>query len=456
MTQSGFIVVVDLGTSKISGVVGRKNENDVISVMHHASLPSENSIRRGAIYNIEKAGAILNKLIKILENKMDARVGKVYVSLGGQSVHTLIVKEGMNLASENGIVSSSVINKLESLARKHQPEMKLNYAIADVEYYLDDKPERNPVGVTCDYIEAIYKIVVGRPNLLKNIEKVIEKSSVKIAGYIIGAISSADIVLSEEEKDLGCAFVDMGAGTTDVIVYKGGILRHMVTIPFGGRSITRDIEGLNFVETDAEHYKIKFGKAKESNEGFTFSSPFSSKPDIDLVELNKVIVMRLDEITANIKEQIRISGYLDDLGSGLVITGGTSQLKNIDLYLSQKLNMSVRVASARKSYVNNVPELVSDPSMSALLGMMREAKENCEMEKPKVPVREVVEGSVSSTSIEEEVSRGSRRWGIFNSNKDSDDKKNITKVKKSDRGDKGKFGDAMKDIFSGFFDDSDE
>lgn len=446
MTQSGFIAVIDLGTSKISGVVARKNENDVISVLHHASLPAENSIRRGAVYNIERAGAIINKLIKLLENKMvDSKIGKVYISLGGQSIHTLIVKEGMSLAAENGIVTSNIIDKLETLAKKHQPEMKINYSIADVEYFLDDKPETNPVGVTCDYIEAIYRIVVGRPNLFKNIQKVIEKSNVKIAGYIVSSIAAADIVLNDEEKDLGCAFVDMGAGTTDVIVYKGGILRHMVTIPFGGRNITRDIEGLNFVESDAEHYKTKFGKAKESNEGFAFSSPFSLKPDIDLVELNKVIVMRLDEITANIKEQIRISGYSDDLGSGLIVTGGSSQLKNLDIYLNQKLNMPVRIASSRKSIVNNVSELVSDPSMASLLGMLLKGTENCEMEKPKATISAPKEEEASSVSAP----RTGKRWGPFFGG----DKKDNQKTKSND---KGKIGDAMKDIFSGFFDDSDD
>ena len=458
MAQSGFIAVIDLGTSNISGVIGRRNENNVISVLHHASLSSENSIRRGVIYNIEKAGAIVNKLIKLLENRMDVKIGKVYVSLGGQSVLTIIEKEEIKLPPESGMVPVEVIDSLVDEAKKLQPDLRMNYAVSDVEYFLDDKPELNPVGVTCKHVEAIFRIVVGRPNLFKNIQAVIEKSNVKIAGYIISAIASADIVLTDEEKDLGCAFIDMGAGTTDVVVYKGGILRHMVTIPFGGKNITRDIEGLNFVESDAESYKIKFGKAKDNNEGFVFSSPFSSpfsaKPDIDLVELNKVIVMRLDEITANIKEQIRISDYMDELGAGIVVSGGASQLKNIDLYLNQKFNMPVRLASARKNFVNNASELVADPSKSTLLGMLLKGKDNCELEKPKEPV--------FSTEAEDEYSttngdnRGTKRWGFFSTNKDSTEKKDTPKQPKSSKGDKGKFGDAMKDMFSSIFEDPDD
>lgn len=460
MTQSGFIVVIDLGTSKITGVIGRKNDNGVISILHHVTLPSEDSIRRGAIYNIGKAGSIVSKLVKMLEHKMDASIGKVFVSLGGRSLYTTLLREEMTLAAENGIVTNEIIDKLNASAKNYQPDLKSNYDIADVEYFLDDKSEKSPIGVASENIKAIFRIVVGRPNLITNIQKVIEKTNVEIADYIISSTAAADIVLTDEEKDLGCAFVDFGAGTTDVVVYKGGILRHMVTIPFGGKNITRDITELNFVESDAEQYKVKFGKAKESNEGFTFSSPFSSKPDIDLVELNKVIVLRLDEITANIKEQIKLSEYGDELGAGIVITGGASQLKNLDLYLSQKLGMPVRKATARKTFVNNAPELVSSPSMSSLLGMLLKANENCEYIPPKViVVEEEHEEATEDTETPRtprSTPKGNRGWGgIFGKDpKEKKSKNDSTPNKTPDK--KGKLGDAMKDMFIGFFDDSED
>ncbi len=459
MTQTGIIVAIDLGTSKITGVIGRRNENGVISVLHQESLSSENSIRRGTIYNIDKAGGIVKRIITLLGNKITGKVGQVYVSLAGQSVHSLILNEEISLSAEGGIVTSEVIDKLYAKAKKYQPDLKYNYAIADVEYFLDDKPEKNPVGVTCERIEAVFRIVVGRPNLIKNIQKVIEKSNVKIAGYIIGAISSADIVLTDEEKDLGCAFIDFGAGTTDLIVYKTGILRHFVTIPFGGKNITKDIAELNFVESDAEQYKMKFGKAKDSNEGFAFSSPFSSKPDIDLVELNKVIVFRLDEITANIKEQIKLSGYGNELGSGVVITGGGSQLKNIDLYLNQKLNLPVRKASARKSLINNVSDLVADPSMSTILGMLQKGNEDCEYIEP---VGEDSDDKDVSSESNVTTQRSGNRWsGIFGKDNNST-KKVITKVKKTTNEvtdsikDQEKFGDSFKNFFGGLFDETED
>jgi len=237
--------------------------------------------------------------------------------------------------------------------------------------------------VTGSEIEAGFKVIVGRPNLLVNIEKSITaKTDLEIADYIVGPMASAAIALNDEEKELGCAFLDFGAGTTTLSVYKGGILRRMVVIPFGGKNLTKDICALNFTENDAEQLKIKFGKAFEGQDGSMFISPFSSKPDVDLTELNKVIGMRLDEMTANIKEQISLSGYEGQLGAGLIITGGASQLKNLDLYLTQKLKMPVRKASAKKTLVNNFPDLMHDPAFTQTLGMLLFGEEDCQMIKP--------------------------------------------------------------------------
>lgn len=397
MTQSGFIAVIDLGTSKIKGVVGRKNENGVISILASNTIDSGNSIRRGMIYNIEQAGANVQKLIMTLENSLDRRIGKVYVSLSGQSLHTLEFSEMLPISS--GMVTEDEINRLRKSAEKFQPELKRNYSIADVEYYIDDKPEPNPVGVTGSEIEAGFKLIVGRPNLLVNIEKSITaKTNIEIADYIVGPLASAAITLSDEEKELGCAFLDFGAGTTTLSVYKGGILRRMVVIPFGGKNLTKDISALNFTENDAEQLKIKFGKAFEGPGGPMLLSPFSAKPDVDLTELNKVIGMRLDEITANIKEQIVLSGYEGQLGAGLIITGGGSQLKNLDLYLTQKLKMPVRKASAKKTLVNNSPDLMNDPAYTQVLGMLLFGRENSELQKPEPVETEVGENNKNSTS----------------------------------------------------------
>ena len=446
MTQSGFLAVIDLGTSRIKGVVGRRNENGVLSIMASGTIDSGNSIRRGMVYNIEQAGANVQKLVMMLENSISRKITRVYVSLAGQSLHTLEFNEMKQLSS--GMVTEEVVKQLHMAAEKFQPEMKRNYRVADVEYYIDDKPERSPVGVTGTQIEAGFELIVGRPNLLTNIQKSISsKTELEIADYIVGATASAAMALNEEEKELGCGFLDFGAGTTTLTVYKNGILRRMVVIPFGGKNLTKDICALNFTENDAEQLKIKFGKAFENHDGPLFSSPFSSKPDIDLAELNKVIGMRLDEIIANIKEQINLSGYEGKLGAGLIISGGASQLRNLDIYLTQKLKLSVRKASAKKSMINNAPELINDPSYTQVLGMLLSAEEDC----GQVTVESHDEGEKDDGRS---ISSG---WFGGTKKKNPKPEKKVKKVKKVNPVKKeGGFISKMEDVFGGIFTEEDD
>ncbi len=385
MVQSGFIAAIDLGTSKITGIVARKNEDNVISVLACETTPSKHCIRRGLVYNIEDTGANVRKVISKLENRLSVKIAKVYVSVAGQSLHAITHTVSRQLSS-SGIVTENVTDQMRKEAEKFMPEMSKLYNIADVEYIINGKSESQPVGVTTTQIDGNYQMIVGRPNIITNINKsIIDKANLEIADYVIGPLASAKISLNENEKELGCAFIDFGAGTTSLSIYKGGKLRYMVEIPFGGATITRDICELNYIESDAELHKLKFGKTHETQETGFFNA-FAAKPDIDASYLNHVIEMRVREIVDNIEHQIKLSGYEGQLGGGLVITGGASQLKNLHLYLEKKLNMPVRKASAKKTSINNFPELTNDPSLTQALGLLLYGWENCEAE-----VEEVLE-----------------------------------------------------------------
>ena len=154
----------------------------------------------------------------------------------------------------------------------------------------------------------------------------------------------------------------------------------MVVIPFGGATITKDICELNLIESDAEEHKKKYGKTHdtENSSASNLLANKNSKNDVDFSQLTNVIEMRVREIVLNIKEQIKASGYEGELGAGVVITGGGSQLKNLDLYLEEKLDMPVRKASAKRAYVNNFPELANDPSLTQALGLLMYGRQNCE------------------------------------------------------------------------------
>lgn len=399
MIESGFIAAIDLGTSKITGVVARKNEDNVISVLACETTPSKNCIRRGLVYNIEKTSANVRIVINKLENKLGKKIAKVYVSVSGQSLHSVTHEVNKQLSS-SGFVSDNVIEQMFKEAKNFRPDMSRLYEIADVEYVIDGKSEPQPVGVATTELVGKYQMIVGRPNIVANIKKSIEeKAGMEIAGYITGPLASANITLNDNEKELGCAFVDFGAGTSSLSIFKEGKLRHMVVIPFGGGTITKDICELNFTEDDAETYKTDFGKACEVNDtNASISSVKKSKGnDADLPDLNHVIEMRMQEIVDNLENQIKLSGYDGKLGAGLVMTGGASKLTNLNLYLEDKLEMPVRKASAQKAYINNSPELANDPSLTQALGLLFYATDNCEKEvvkemdlEPEKPLKEPV------------------------------------------------------------------
>ncbi len=424
MVQSGFIAAIDLGTSKITGVIARKNEDNVISVLACETTPSKHSIRRGLVYNIEDTGANVRKVINKLENRLSVKIAKVYVSVAGQSLHA--IKHTINKQlSSSGIVTENVIDQMRKEAEKFLPEMSKLYKIADVEYVINGKSESQPVGVTTTQIEANYQMIVGRPNIITNINKsIIDRANLEIADYVVGPLASANISLNDNEKELGCAFIDFGAGTSSLSIYKGGKLRYMVEIPFGGAVITRDICDLNFIEDDAESYKVKFGKTHETQEPGFFNA-FTAKPDIDLSKFNYVIEMRIREIVDNIEQQIKLSGYEGQLGGGVVITGGASQLKNLHLYLEKKLSMPVRKASAKKTSINNFPELANDPSLTQALGLLLYGWENCEAEMEEIIV-------------------------------DEEPDKQVEKPKKQPKPKGRGFFGKVEDMFGGMFDDTDE
>ncbi len=453
MTQSGFIAAIDLGTHSIKGVVGRKNENNVVSIITSGEQNSSNCIRRGMVYNIEETGANVKRLITMLENSMGRKIGKVYVALGGQSLRSMEFSKSIDL-SAGEMVMEEMIGRLRESAERFVPELARVYAVADVEHFIDGKPERKPVGVTGSRVEANFKLITGRPNLLGNVEKSITgKAELPIAQYIVGALATAAATLSNEEKELGCALVDFGAGTTTLSVYKGGLLRSMVVIPFGGKNITRDIRALNFTESDAEQLKIKYGKAMKKQETPFLASPFSEKPDVDMSQLNRVIEMRLDEITANLKEQIKLSGYEgESLGAGLIITGGASQLENLDDYLKQKLKMSVRRATVKKTLVNNAPELVNDPSYTRVLGMLLLGDEDCEQKEVEAPK----EYEEYEEEMELDTPTGRTSWIFRDNNKKTKKPKSPKEKEKEKEKEGGGFFSSMENFFGNMFSEDDE
>lgn len=374
MEQPGFIVGIDIGTSKIVGVLGRKNEQGVISILASEVIPSDSCVKYGVIYNIDETAGKIKRLISLLENKTGKKIGKAYVSVAGKSLRAIEHAE-TRLMDGSVPITFADLDKMEQQAKLNKPDFYTNYSVLAPEYLLDGEYVEDPIGKIASAIDGRYRLIVGRPNIKTNLAKTVtEKAKVDIAGFTVGPVAAGALVLDEADRQAGCALVDFGAGTTSISVYTDGLLRYMTVIPFGGRTITKDVQALGFTAEQAETYKIRYGKLGKDKA----KAAEGVAADVDLRELNKVIQLRQDEVILNVINQIKESGYADKLSAGIIVIGGASQLSGLVEHLEDKSKLTVKRGLVKRVYINNAADLLQNPEYTQALGVLLFANENCE------------------------------------------------------------------------------
>ncbi|MCC8143365.1 MAG: cell division protein FtsA [Tannerellaceae bacterium] len=402
MAYTDFIAAIDLGSSHIVGMAGVKSTTGTISIIAHEVESSSTCIRRGCVYNVEETANKIKRLVLKLENKLQGtRIRKVYVGIGGQSLRS-IDHTVPKILGTDGVVTEEVIASLYQECRNYRPDMLDVLAAVSPTYFLDDKPEPNPVGIPCNRIEARYKLIVGRPSLRRYvINSIAERAKIEIAGIIVSPLALSDAVLSDSEKDLGCALIGFGAGVTTLTVYKAGKLICLSVIPFGSNLITRDITSLHLVEAEAERVKKAYGSAlmeKDSEQTIQVSSADGmGLREIKLADLNNVVEARVKEILENVYARLDETGLTNSLGAGIVVTGGAGVLKNLTDVIRERMKMSVRFSAVRKGIVENANPIAGNPEYAVAIGLLMKGSENCalyvpprvvEPEPPKVEVKE--------------------------------------------------------------------
>jgi len=359
MEQSVHIAALDLGTSQIKAMVARKTEDGMLSILASEQIDSENCIRRGYVFNMEETTNKVSQLIARLNKKLDSPVEKIYVGVGGQSIHT----EPHSITKEvpGGVVTQDLLDAITEEARDFELDSFETLDVVSPEYYLDGQLESNPKGATCSMIEARFNLIVGRSTLKGKLIPVIRKARQEVAKFLISPLATAEAVLTEREKELGCALVEFGAGVTSVFVYKGGLLRYLATIPLGGDVITKDIRSLDILKSEAEAVKIHFSETEENE------------------RIKEAIEARRDEILKNVIRQIEESGQ--SLSAGIIITGGSALLKELPEALREKSGKEVRLANAGKKLISPAGDWGQDPANSCVIGLLSLGTEECLKEK---------------------------------------------------------------------------
>nr|WP_203558196.1 cell division protein FtsA [Bacteroides sp. 214] len=391
VSTKNFIAAIELGSSKLTGIAGRKNDDGSISVLAYAKKESASFIRRGVVFNVNKAAHALTSVIKELEDSVDGMIAKVYVGIGGQSMHGVMNRISRSM-EETTIISQELVDAIrdENFALPYV-DMEI-FDAAPQEYKIGSNYQADPVGVAGNHIEGSFLNLVARSLLKNNLEHSFTSAKLPIADTLIAPLVTADITLTDKEKNAGCALIDFGADTITTSIYKGDILRYLTVIPLGSSSITRDITSLKIDDQEAEMLKLKYGNAipeekeKEKEEEEETKISLEDGREISLSLLNEIIEARTEELVDNMLNQIFLSGFEENLQAGIILTGGGANLKNIDELIRRKSKgRKVRIAKGINVEVNAPSGVVlKDCAHNTLLGLVAAGKENCCAPKPVV------------------------------------------------------------------------
>lgn len=375
-----FIVAIELGSSKMTGIAGKKNLDGSIQVLAVVSEDSSSFIRKGYVYNIDKTAQCLATIVSKLEKRLKVAITQVYVGVGGQSIRSIrnvITKE---LPADTVVTQNMVIELMDANRNMKYPDQEILDAAVQ-EYKVDSQLQLDPVGIQCSHIEGNFLNILQRKAFYKNLNMCFEAANINVAEMYLAPLALADSVLTETEKRSGCALVDLGADTTTVSVYSKNVLRHLAVIPLGGNNITKDIASLQMEEHDAEKMKLKYASAYTDNSDIDNNMKYSIDLDrqVECRKFVEIVEGRLEEIIANVWCQVP-EELCDKLLGGIILTGGGSNMKEIEKAFSNYTHIDkIRTAKfVTQTIVSNCPEVTAkDGRMNTVLGLLAKGDLNC-------------------------------------------------------------------------------
>jgi len=380
MAAKEFIVAIELGSSKMTGIAGQKNLDGSITVLAVVKENSSSFIRKGVVYNIDKTAQCLTNIVKKLENQLKTEITQVYVGVGGQSIRSVKNVVTKDVPAETIVTQDMVIELMDANRNmKYQDQEILDAAVQ--EYRVDSQYQLDPVGIQATRLEGNFLNILERKAFYRNLNKCFEVAGINVAEMYLAPLALADSVLTEAEKRSGCALVDIGADTTTVSVFSKNILRHLAVIPLGSNNITKDIATLQMEESDAEKMKLKYGSAYTDNNDIDNNLKYSidTERQIESRKFIEIVEGRLEEIIENVWYQIP-SDYYDKLLGGIILTGGGANMKNIEQAFMNHTHIDkIRIAKFVTHTINSTNEDIKahDGKMNTLLGLLAKGDINC-------------------------------------------------------------------------------
>ncbi|MFA6334511.1 MAG: cell division protein FtsA [Bacteroidales bacterium] len=440
------VAAIDLGTTKVVSLVGEKTESGY-KIVAFKEAPSK-GVMRGEVVNIQNVLDSLIPTLQEIKQEDGIEVSEVYVGIAGQNIKCNTARHSRNRGKSDELISEKEIAEMEQEmfnSRVSAGEKILH--VMPQSYNVDDHiGVKDPVGMTGTQIEGDYKIFIGKINSVEHSKLVINRAGLTLRELILEPVASARAVLTEDEMELGVAMVDMGGGTTDLLIYEDNIVRHTAVIPFGGNSITEDLrQGCGISSRNAEQMKIQYGScysdyAPENKTVIIPGIGGRESREVSFKVIAGIIEARVEEIIDAIMYEIENSGYQDKLRAGIVITGGGAQLTYLCNYVKYKTGYDTRIAAPNNSITFDSCDGVCKPSSSTAVGLILKGFEKESLFK-------------GVESVEEPIATLFPTDSIPVSANDPHQKARPIKVKREKRS--GNFFDHTLGVLGGFFENTD-
>ncbi len=366
------IVGIDVGTTKVCTLLGRQDE-DGLHILGVGIEPSR-GMRKGTVIDLEKTTAAIRRSVEKAQSTSGMTVSAAYVSLAGEHVSS-VNSRGM-VSVQGGVVDEYDIIRVLDQARMVSvpPEKKVVHVIQR-SYRLDEQEGiRDPRGMHGSRLEAETHIITASRAMMNNLEQCVNNAGVQVVDFVLNPLASGEVILSEDDRQMGVAVCDIGGGTTDVAIYVDGDAWHTMVLPVGGNHVTNDIAvGLRLPPAQAEELKIRYGHALQREvppEEMITIRPFGEEQDVQInrLEMAYIIEARMEELFTLIMKEIKRSGYDGLLPAGVVLTGGASQLPGVLPLAREIFSMPVRLA--RPTGLQGMTEQLDNPAYATSVGLL--------------------------------------------------------------------------------------
>ena len=412
MKETNYSVGLDIGTTKIVAIIGKENEYGKIEILGIGKSKSL-GVHRGVVNNITQTIESIQQAVQQAETDSGLKIDTVSVGIAGQHIRSLQHSDYITRANSEEVIGYEDVDNLCNQVYKlvMLPGEEIIHVLPQ-EFKVDGQAEiKEPMGMYGGRLEANFHVVVGQVSSIKNIVRCIKSAGLNLGEISLEPLASANAVLSQEEKEAGVALIDIGGGTTDLAIFKDGIIRHTAVIPFGGNVITEDIkEGCSIIEKQAELLKIKFGSAwpgeNKDNEIVSIPGLRGRDPkEITLKNLSKIIHARVVEIIEQVYVEIKNYGHEEQkkkLIGGIVLTGGGSQLKHLKQLVEYITGMDTRIGYPNEHLAGDSEEEIASPLYATGVGLLMSAVASDAKHKPltESATEEVQEEVAEATSAE--------------------------------------------------------